>query len=88
MADIKFIKDRSPSSDRRNPKNSRLTQFIIDKSFGLISTSTQAAVAKLIFASILFVIAGYIFSKSGDSAIPTKTPQNLIDAPQPTRPLN
>jgi hypothetical protein len=88
MADIRFETDYNTSSQTRQQKNPRMTQFFIDKSFGLISTPAQASAVQLVLAVALFMLAGYMFSKSGDITVPTKTPQDLINAPQPTRPLN
>lgn len=83
MVDIRFEGDYKPQSPLSSQKNSRITQFFIDKSFGLIETPDQAATVQLIVAIIFFVVAGYMFSKSDDTVVPTKTPQELIDATLP-----
>jgi hypothetical protein len=85
MVDIRFEQD----TPRQNfqARNSRLTQFFINKSFGLIQTPGQAAVAQVIVAIGLFIFAGVMFSSGGQTKVNPTPPQNLIDAPQPTRPL-
>ncbi len=83
MVDIRFETDYTPLSPQKQQKNSRITQFFIDKSFGLVRTPTQATATQLVFAVVLFIIAGYMFSKSGDTVVPTKTPQELINATLP-----
>ncbi len=84
MVDIRFEGDYSaPSPLRQQQKSSRITQFFIDKSFGLITTTAQAAVAQVIVAIALFGFASYLFSKSGDTVVPTKTSQELINATLP-----
>lgn len=85
MVDVRFEGDYNTQSQKQRPtKNSRITQFFIDKSFGLLKTPEQAMVAEVVVAIVLFCIAGYMFSKSGDTAVPVKTPQELIDATLPT----
>ncbi len=88
MADIRFENEYTAPSRMKQQKNSRITQLFIDASFGLIKTPRQAMVAQVVVTVLLFMCAGYLFSKSGDTAVPTKPDQNLINAPQPTRPLN
>lgn len=83
MVDIRFEGDYKPRSPLSQERNSRITQFFIDKSFGLINTPAQAAIAQLVVAIIFFILAGYMFSKSDDTAVPTKTSQELIDATLP-----
>lgn len=83
MVDIRFEGDYKPQSAFSSQRNSRMTQFFINKSFGLISTSAQAAIAQLIVAIVFFILAGYMFSKSDDTVVPTKTSQELIDSTLP-----
>ncbi len=83
MVDVRFEGDYTPQSPLRQQKNSRITQFFIDHSFGMITTASQATVAQVIVAIVFFGIAGYMFSKSGDTVVPAKTPQELIDATLP-----
>ena len=85
MVDIRFDQD----APRQNfqARNSRLTQFFIDKSFGLVKTPQQAMVAQIIVSIMLFIFAGMMFSTSAKPAPASAPPQELIDAPQPTRPL-
>jgi hypothetical protein len=84
MADIRFETDYNTSSQTRQQKNSRITQFFIDKSFGLINTPAQATAVQLVLAIALFMFAGYMFSKSGDTVVQTKTSQELINATLPS----
>lgn len=87
MVDIRFEADSAPVRENfRNP-NSRLTQLFIDKSFGIIKTPAQATVAQVIVAIVMFILAGYLFASSAKPAPPSAPSQDLIDAPQPTRPL-
>ena len=88
MADIRFENEYTAPSRMKLQKNSRITQFFIDASFGLLKTPGQAMVAQIVVAIFLFACAGYLFSRSGDTAVPTSPDQNLINAPQPARPLN
>ena len=89
MVDVRFEGDYAPQSpSNKQQKNSRITQFFIDKSFGLISTPSQAAVAQVIVAIVFFSIAGYMFSKSEAAVVPTKTPQELINATLPANARN
>ncbi len=83
MAEIRFEGNRSASSLVKHNKNSRMTQFFIDRSFGLITTPAQATAMQLVLAVALFILAGYMFSKSGDTKVPTKTPQEFINATLP-----
>lgn len=87
MVDIRFEGDYRPAGPQRSA-NSRMTQFFIDHSFGLVQTPAQASVVQIILCIIFFIIAGMLFSKSGEQAPPSAPSQQLIDAPQPTRPLN
>lgn len=84
MVDIRFESDYKPQSPLSQQKNSLITQFFIDKSFGLIKTPAQAATAQLIVAITFLIVAGYMFSKSDDTVVPTKTSQELIDATLPS----
>ena len=86
MVDIRFEQD-SPRQNFRNP-NSRLTQFFIDKSFGLIKTPAQAAVLQSVVAIALFILAGFLFAKGSETNLPVSPSQDLINRAQPTRPLN
>ena len=81
MVDIRFEGDyTTPATQRQQQKSSRITQFFIDHSFGLITTPARAATVQVVVAMLLFIFAGYLFSKSGDTVVPTRTSQELIDA--------
>jgi uncharacterized membrane protein len=86
MVDIRFEQDVLPQKNFRNT-NSKLTQLFIDKSFGLVKTPQQAIVAQIIVAVILFIFSATMFATSVPAAPPSAPSQELIDAPQPTRPL-
>ena len=88
MVDIRFEGDYTTSTQTRLQKSSRITQFFIDRSFGFIKTPAQATVVQMIVAVALFVFTGYMFSKSGDTVVPSKTPQELINATLPIRSRN
>ncbi len=87
MVDIRFEGDSAPVQVNFRNSNSKLTQFFIDKSFGLIKTPQQAMVAQIIVAVILFIFSASMFATSVPSESPSAPTQELIDAPQPTRPL-
>ncbi len=88
MPDIRFDGDYKLGAQAKQQRYSRLTQFFIDKSFGLITTPSQAAVAQILTAIVFFAVAGYMFSKSGDTVVPTKTPQELINLTLPQNARN
>lgn len=85
MVDIRFEGDYKPQSPFPRQKNPRITQFFIDASFGLIKTPDQAAKIQLVVVVVFLILAGYLFSKSGDTVVPTQTPQELIDATLPVK---
>lgn len=87
MVDIRFEQDVPRQNFRSAPTNTKLTQFFIDKSFGLIQTPKQAVVAQVIVAITLFIFSAYMFAISVPPAPPSAPSQDLIDSPQPTRPL-
>lgn len=85
MVDIRFEEDVTVQQYRN--RNTKIAQFFIDKSFGLVKTSRQAVAAQIIVASILFTFSSYMFAQSVPAA-PLRAPsQVLIDSPQPTQPL-
>ncbi len=86
MADIRFEGEYAISSSQRQQKNSRMTQFFIDKSFGLISTPAQATVIQFIVAVIFFVLAAMFLSKAGDQNAAIRTTPEVLNTPIPTRP--
>ena len=86
MVDIRFEQD-APRQNFRNP-NSRLTQFFIDKSFGLVKTPAQAAILQAVVAIALFILAGFLFARGSETNLPASPNQDLINRPQPTRPIN
>jgi hypothetical protein len=88
MADIRFEEEYIAPGSAKRQNNSRITQFFIDRSFGLIRTPFQAMIVQLVLSGVLFICAGYFFSKSSDLTIPAKPSQELINVPQPTRPIN
>jgi hypothetical protein len=84
MVDIYFEEERRAPLQVKQQKYSRITQRFVKYSFGLIKTPAQATTAQLVVALALFTLAGYLFSRSGDVAVSTKTAQELIDATLPT----
>lgn len=87
MVDIRFEADSAPVRENFRNSNSKLTQLFIDKSFGLVQTPKQAVIAQVIVAITMFILAGYLFASSAKPAPPAAPSQELIDSPQPTRPL-
>lgn len=87
MVDIRFEQDTPLQNFRAASSNTKLTQFFIDKSFGLLKTPKQAMVAQIIVATFLFIFSAYMFSSSVPEAPQSAPSQQLIDSPQPTRPL-
>ena len=87
MVNIRFDQDAPRQNFRTAPANTKLTQFFIDKSYGLLKTPQQAMVAQIIIAATLFIFSAYMFATSVPPKPPTKPSQQLIDSPQPTRPL-
>lgn len=87
MVDIRFEQDTPLQNLRAAPSNTKLTQFFIDKSFGLLKTPKQAMVAQIIVAIFLFIFSAYMFSSSVPEAPPSAPTQEMIDSPQPIRPL-
>ena len=85
MVDIRFDQD-APRQDFRT-SNTKLTQLFIDKSFGLVKTPKQAVVAQFIVAPLLFIFSAYMFAASVPPTPPRAPSLELINAPQPTRPL-
>jgi hypothetical protein len=87
MVDIRFEGDSAPVQGNFRNTNSKLTQLFIDKSFGLIKTPQQAVVVQIIVALLLFIFSAWMFATSVPATPPSAPSQELIDAPQPTRPL-
>jgi hypothetical protein len=87
MVDIRFEQDTPRQNFRTAPAHTKLTQFFIDNSYGLLKTSNQAMVAQIIIAAILFIFSAYMFATSVPPKPPTAPSQELINSPQPTRPL-
>lgn len=85
MVDIRFEQDAVVQHYRN--RNTKLTQFFIDTSFGMVKTPRQARVAQIIVATVLFIFSSYMFAQSVPKATPRTPTQELIDSPQPTQPL-
>jgi hypothetical protein len=87
MVDIRFEGDSEPVRPNFRRPNSKLTQLFIDKSFGLIKTRTQAAAVQLIVALVLLCIAAMLFGSNGQTNTVKSPSPDIINRPQPTRPL-
>lgn len=85
MVDIRFDQDAPRQNFRKS--NTKLTQFFIDKSFGLVKTPKQAVVAQFILAPLLFIFSAFMFAASVPPTPASSPSPELINAPQPTRPL-
>jgi hypothetical protein len=87
MVDIRFEGDSAPVRPNLKSRESRLTRFLIAKSFGLIKTPQQAAIAQLVLAGGLFIIAGILLNSASDSTTLVSPSSELINARQPVGPL-
>jgi hypothetical protein len=86
MVDVRFETDYVTNA--KSKQSSKLTRLFMTWSFGLIKTEKQAVVVQIIVACGLLILSLYLFSKSDAVVAPTTPPQELINTPQPTRPLN
>ena len=87
MVDIRFEGDSAPVRPNLQNKDSKLTVFLINKSFGLIKTSQQAVAVQLVFIVVLLLTAMILFDSSNESNSVVAPSQELINARQPVGPL-
>jgi energy-coupling factor transporter transmembrane protein EcfT len=87
MVDVKFEEDSAPARPRLTNQDSKLTVFLIKKSFGLIEKSQQAIAVQLVIAVGLLITAMLLFNSARTSATVTSPSPELIKAAQPIGPL-
>ena len=87
MVDIRFDADSAPMRPNLQNKDSKLTQFFIDKSFGLIKTSQQAVAVQLVVIVGLLLTAMFLFNSASESNSVVSPSPELINARQPVGPL-
>lgn len=83
MVDIRFEADSAPVRPSQKNRDSKLTVFFINKSFGLIKNSQQAVAVQLVLIVGLFLLAMVLFNSARESTTVILPSPELINAPQP-----
>lgn len=87
MVDIRFEGDSAPLRPHLQNRDSKLTVFLINKSFGLIKNSQQAIALQLVLIIGLLITAMVLFNSARESTTVVSPSPELINASQPIGPL-